>query len=172
MAEKNFNGFGPSLECPMLRAKSMEGIISYLASRDDQNPAMSGTLSITSKSIFNGDARQLANMRDNSGFWSEDAPDQWVCWDFGEMRVLPTHYTITGLWLQSWVLEGSLDATDWFEIDRQTDNTDFHNRNIASFAVQDPGECRLIRLTQRSTCQSGWHRLTLDAVEFFGTLRE
>jgi hypothetical protein len=56
---------------------------------------------------------------------SKDEPGQWVCWDFREIRVHPTHYTIETVWLKSWVVAGSLDGESWTEIHPQTDNQDF-----------------------------------------------
>jgi hypothetical protein len=47
-------------------------------------------------------------------FWTENAPNQWLCCNFREMGVHPTHCTlrVSGLgfnW-KSWVAEGSLDG--------------------------------------------------------------
>jgi hypothetical protein len=41
------------------------------------------------------------------------------------MHVRPTHYTLSGWHLKSWVVEGSLDGQCWAEIDRPTNNQDF-----------------------------------------------
>jgi hypothetical protein len=143
------------VRCPMLRPKSREGIIAYLTTKHEN------VADLTSDSEF---------------FRSGIMPGQWVCWDFREMRVRPTHYTIKTLCLKSWVVEGSLDGKSWTEIDRQTNNQDFKDRHLiptASFAVSNPAECRFIRLTQ--TGENPEHKndyLYLSAVEFFGTLSE
>jgi hypothetical protein len=120
----------------------------------------------------------------NSAFLSGDDPGEWVCWDFGGMIVRPTHYTICSQYLRSWVFEGSLDGRTWTEIDRQTGRADFDREykgeisftdpdwNTASFAVVKPAECRFIRLVQTDKRSNGNHRLSLYAVEFFGTLSE
>jgi hypothetical protein len=102
-----------------------------------------------------------------------DEPGQWICWDFRELRVRPTHYTIKSFSLTSWVVESSLDGEAWTEIDRKTDNTDFKKDWVAaSFAVSDSAECRFIRLTQRGKNHQGNDWLDIRAFEFFGTLIE
>jgi hypothetical protein len=85
----------------------------------------------------------------------------WYCWDFRQLRVQLTDYTITPLddnddfrlpWEScplkgkiSWLLEGSLDGVRW---------TELHLRpaaeltNALRFAVSAPMECRFIRLTR------------------------
>jgi hypothetical protein len=87
------------------------------------------------------------------------------------MRVRPTHYTIEGWLLKSWVVESSLDGEAWTEIDRKTDNQDFiFGWMTASFAVSKPAECRFIRLTQTVKRHNGDDYLHIQAFEFFGTL--
>jgi hypothetical protein len=141
-----------------------------------------GIVTITLKSVITDDPmfapKNAADLTSGSQFSSNDEPGQWICWDFREMRVRPTHYTIWAAWLKSWVVEGSLDGESWTEIDRQTNNQDF------SFAVSNPAGCRFIRLTQTDgphwKVRHGDDELDLRpvdfllfyAVEFFGTLSE
>jgi hypothetical protein len=81
--------------------------------------------------------------------------------------------------LKSWVVEGSLDSRCWTEIDGKTDIQDltpqgreifrcFFEPPVASFAVSNPVECRIIRLSQ----VNDGLQLVLFRVEFFGTLSE
>jgi hypothetical protein len=137
---------------------------------------------VTSKSVYRDTQYPPDNVADftyDTIFHSKDDPGQWVCWDFHEMRVRPTHYTIWGYWLKSWVVEGSLDGQNWTEIDRKMNNQDFKGREkTVSFTVSNPVECRFIRLTQTDKNWTGdYHsgradQLHLGAVEFFGTLSE
>jgi hypothetical protein len=92
------------------------------------------------------------------------------CWDFHEMRVRPTHYTIKTDRLRSWMLESSLNFMNWTEIDRKTDNSDFPG--MASFAVSTSAECRFIRLTQTSINVTFDNQLRMRAFKVFGTLLE
>jgi hypothetical protein len=142
------------------------------------------------------DVRNVADPTSNSSFMSKNEPGQWICWNFHEMRLRPTHYTIKCYGLKSWVVEGSLDFTNWTEIDRKTNNENFKSLDshttftsdfgeylwkTASFAVSNWAECRFIRLTQTGkshffTTQGFTHyeddQLAILAFEFFGTLLE
>jgi hypothetical protein len=170
-------------EFPIKAPRRLEGIISYLTKKHGGNVHEKGIVTITSKSVCDDPRYALKNVADlTSGcsFRSKDEPGQWVCWDFREMRVQPTHYTIDAGFLKSWVVEGSLDGKSWTEIDQQTNNQDFKDWETASFAVSRPVECRFIRLTQTdenhddddSLDNDGRNELRLYDVEFFGTLSE
>jgi hypothetical protein len=163
-----------SLSFPMKETKSLDGMISYLTKKHGGNVEEKGIVTITSKSVNPWYAlKNVADLTSDSSFESYSEPGQWICWDFGEMRVRPTHYTIKAYRLKSWVVEGSLDGRSWTEIDRQTDNQDFkYGANTASFAVSTPAEFRFIRLTQTDKSHYGDDYLALRAVEFFGTLSE
>jgi hypothetical protein len=162
------------VEIPLKADKSLDGIISYLTKKHGGNVQEKGIVTITSKSVYDSDyaLKNAADFPSDSRFFSKSEPGQWICWDFREMRVRPTHYTIKTQYLKSWVVEGSLDGTSWTEIDRQTDNQDFADWNRASFAVLNQAEFRFIRLTQTDKTHRGQDYLSLGAVEFFGTLSE
>jgi hypothetical protein len=80
-----------------------------------------GIVTITSKSVFSDPPvcapRNVAHLTEDSGFLSKNAQPQWIGWDFRELRVRPTHYTINGD-EQSWLVERSLDGEVWTEMDR------------------------------------------------------
>jgi hypothetical protein len=175
-----------------LRApRVVDGIISHLTRKHGGNVHEKGIVNITSKSTRTDTRcpwRSIADFTSFGFFCSNDEPGQWVCWDFREMRVRPTHYTIAALSLKSWVLEGSVDGRSWTEIDRRTDTQDFNPRPVnpafscasmvvtppktPSFAVAKPGEFCFIRLAQTGRSHSGDDALYLRFVEFFGTLFE
>jgi hypothetical protein len=170
-----------TVDCPFSSKSPLEGIISYLTKKHGGNIHAKGIVTITSKSVGDNGARyalkNVADLTSTSRFQSKDEPGQWVCWDFGGMRVLPTHYTIDSSThgLASWVIEGSVDGRSWTEIDRRQDNRDFTNGGTASFATSRPAEFGFIRFTQTDKKYgfSYWpHVLGLYAVEFFGTLAE
>jgi hypothetical protein len=118
--------------------------------------------------------RNVADLASFSYFWSKDDPGQWLCWDFHEMCVRPTHYTIESASLKSWVVESSLDFVNWTEIDRRTDNEDFKSNHFvpASFTVSKSEDCRFIRLTQTGKGHDGRDDLAVSAFELFGALLE
>jgi hypothetical protein len=158
-------------------AKSLDGIISYLTKKHGGNVHEKGIVAVTSKSVWNDDPQfavtNLVDLASHSAFSSKDRSGQWVCWDFREMLIRPTQYTIRAARLQSWVLEGSLNGRSWTQIDRQMNNRDFESGwTKASFAVSKPAAFRFIRLTQADSNHSGADELLLFGVEFFGTLSE
>jgi hypothetical protein len=87
-------------------------------------------------------AKNAADLETDSCFFSAyrsgkaDIPhtrNNWVCYDFKERRIVPTHYTIrTNHWhagdsgdrfrgrhLKSWIVETSADGENWRELDQQ-----------------------------------------------------
>jgi hypothetical protein len=164
----------------MTKAESLDGIISYLTKKHGGNDHDKGIVTITSKSVDDPECalknvalQNVADLTSDSYFQSKDEPGQWVCWDFREMRVRLTHYTLKAPHLKSWMVEGSLDGSSWTEIDRQTDNRNCEFMwNAASFAVSKPAEFRFIRLTQTDNNYVRSDNLFLRAVEFFGTLSD
>jgi hypothetical protein len=116
-------------EIPMREDKALEGLISYLTTKHSGDVHEKGIVTITSTSVWKDGPvyarRNVADLFFHSRFDSKDEPGQWVCWDFHEFRVRPTHYTINSYKLKSLVVEGSPDGASWTEIDRQTDNLDF-----------------------------------------------
>jgi hypothetical protein len=159
----------------MTTRKSLDGIISYLTKKHGGNVHEKRVVAMTASSVSRDyhSPQNAADFSTDSVFASDNAPGQWICWDFGEMRIRPTHYTIATGFLRSWVIEGSDDGIHWAELDRQTDNQAFKTgKSIAAFAVLRPAECRFVRLTQTGPRHGGDLTLRLGAVEFFGTLSE
>jgi hypothetical protein len=119
-----------AVEFPLKEAKSLEGIISYLTRKHGGNVQDNGIVTITSKSVCNDHRRnalrRVADFASDACFWSNGEPGEWVCLDFHEMGLRPTHYTIKSYLLKSWVIESSLSLVNWTEIDRKTDNDNFN----------------------------------------------
>jgi hypothetical protein len=116
------------VEFPLKEARSVDGIISYLTRKHGGNVHDKGIVTITSKSVYSRKLRQalrnVADLTSDWEFWSKNEPGQWICWDFHEMRVRPTHYTIS-TWLSKLSLvESSLDRETWTEMNRKTNNYD------------------------------------------------
>jgi hypothetical protein len=144
----------------MKEENSLDGIIASLTTKHG-NVHEKGIVTITSRSVLGDDSKyalqNVAVMKPSSGFTSAGEPFQWICWDFHEMRVRPTGYSLCVQWLQSWVLEGAADGDrNWTEIDRQTDkDQDFKNNACrVTFAISTSREFRWIRLTQTGTNHS------------------
>jgi hypothetical protein len=126
---------------------------------------------VTSKSLEpTYDLQAVVDLTDFSWFCS-DGPRQWVCWDFHEMRLIPTYYTMSSPYTKSWILESSLDGEEWTEIDSRPDLMAPGDWE-ASFPVPKTVECRFIRITQTGKDFRGEDRLWIHVFELFGTLFE
>jgi hypothetical protein len=113
-------------------------------------------------------------------FTSKNEIGQWVQWDFHEMRVIPTAYSIqtpdspsNDSHLKSWILKCSIDGSHWVELDRRTDAADLNGPLlIRSFQVLKSIECRFIRLQHIGKNHANNDMLALYHFELFGSLGE
>jgi hypothetical protein len=106
--------------------------------------------------------------------------NNWLCYDFKEKRIVPTHYAIRAHddgrgdeHMKSWLVETSLDGENWREVDHQEDNDQLNgSHRIGTFAVAGGEECRFIRLVQIGRNHFGDDRLCTSGWEIFGSLFE
>jgi hypothetical protein len=72
-------------------------------------------------------------------------------------------------------LEGSEDGLIWVKIDDRTNDTSLNSQGaISSFSISEgfQSEFRMIRLRQTRKNSSGSDRLLVEAIAFFGILKE
>jgi predicted nucleic acid-binding Zn-ribbon protein len=74
------------------------------------------------------------------------ARKNWVCYDFRERRIVPTHYTIrtngrySGSHLKLWLVETSADWESWREVAHEEDNGQLNGEHFTgTFAVAGGG---------------------------------
>jgi hypothetical protein len=104
----------------------------------------------------------------------------WICYDFKERRIVPTHYTIrTNAFrlghshLKSWLVETSTDGENWREVAHEEDNKQLNgNWFTATFPVAGGGECRFIRLVNIGRNHYGSDQICISGWEIFGNLIE
>jgi hypothetical protein len=172
-----------------------DGIIAHLTRECGGNVHDHNVVEITSGSFeatpdkANGDPRRVADLDDDSNYWSDcrkrkediqHTRNNWVCYDFKEMRIVPTHYAIRSNWygpgwhhLKSWLIETSGDWESWREVARQEDNKQLNGcRFAATFPVAGGEECRFIRLVNIGQNHGGSDSLTISSWEIFGSLLE
>jgi hypothetical protein len=120
------------------------------------------------ESAFREKKQHIRHMRNN-----------WVCYDFKEKRIVPTHYTIRtngydgpGQWrLKSWLVEASVHWESWREVDHRERNEQFNGAYFTgTFAVAGGGECRFIRLVNIGRNHGKNDCLLISAWEIFGAL--
>jgi hypothetical protein len=165
-----------SVQFPFKDDSLLDGIISYLTRKCGGNVHENDVVTITSSSVYPGEpgdsVSRVADLTSDSFFASNINRNQWVCWDFLEMRVRPTHYTIRAQ-LRNWMIETSVDAQAWTGIDRQADNRVLDNVfHMAAFPILIAIEFRYIRIIQTGTNLKNNDLLGIWAFELFGTLLE
>jgi hypothetical protein len=157
---------GMKLQFRMNEDQPRKGIISYLTAKHCGNVHEKGIVTITADNARFWTPEECARLlKDVVNMPSVDGCGwtnlgQWICWDFHEMRVHLTHYTLIYRSMSSWFVEASVDGESWTEIDRHTDYDD----DVDSFTLANPVECRFVRLTDTADRNPSY------PLEFFGTL--
>jgi hypothetical protein len=175
------------IECIPNSSSPLEGIILYLTRKHAGTIHDLGIIKITSSGPYSDSpsyaAKNAADLTLDSEFWSENSPNQWLWYDFGDRHTKLTDHSIRSrgndnpddLYPKSWVTEISKDYSNWEEIDRRENDSSLKGRNQTRlFKVSRPAECRLIRLRQigknhfsSSSCNEC---LVISGFEVFGEL--
>jgi hypothetical protein len=165
----------------------LEGIISYLTREHGGNVHDRGIVKITSYQPASDSsayaAKNAADLTANSYFFSKNASNQWLCYDFGDRCVNLTHYSIRSqynsgadnYYPKSWVIEISKDDSTWEEVDRRENDSSLKGQNLTQlFRISRPMECRMVRLRQigKNHYSSPNDYLRISGVEIFGNLIE
>jgi hypothetical protein len=159
-----------AVQFPVVEGK---GMIAWLIEKHGANLHDAGVVTVTSKSaLANYEPKNVVSRSRIEGFRSRNEDNEWICWDFGSIRVKPSQYEISGLHLASWCIEGSLDGENWTELDRQGPEQFLGNleRRTVSFHVVMQQDFRFIRLTQSDRGGDGGEGISLFALELFGML--
>jgi hypothetical protein len=156
-----------------------KGIISYLTSVCGGNVHEKGEVILTASSVHanGGTARwEMKHAVDHNietHFHANNNGKEWICFDFKEKMIEPTHYSVCSGWhpLKSWTVEGSLDGKTWTLLDDQRDNSDVKtDKSSCTFPVLRSPTIRMIRLTQTGPTHSGHNYLMVRRFEVFGTI--
>ena len=177
----------PALEFKYEQGKEFEGIMKYLSDQTGGNIHDNGTIEITANSI-NGSNVVPKNIVDyqNDGNWfqfnSNQTPNAEICFDFKNMQVQLTSYSIkSNCWsknddhLKSWILEISKDGKKWEKIDEHNNDSQLNNKYaVATFNTKETNSFyRYVRLTQTGP---NWHgnnndyHTGISMIEFHGKL--
>jgi hypothetical protein len=153
-----------------------DGIISMLTRRHGNNVNKAGVVEITSSSQERGEAHQLVDYSWRGEWYTHNATNSWVCFQFKTGRVKINSYTIRSFpgtsWPKNWVIEISEDNVNWTEIDRRED-TNVLCGNLVShhFDCQNSSTkiCQYVRMRNIGVTYATNHYLCLCNIEFFGT---
>jgi hypothetical protein len=162
------------VDCILRMGAPLRGIIDFLR-KEVSNVHDAGIVVVSESSVQSTNpGRNAADLGTGKFFCSRDQEDQWVCYDFQDKRIAPTHYSVGsyfgrgGYNLRTWVIEASDDGEKWVEVAAQK-GIDPQN-SVMSFAMAIVTECRYIRLRQTDVNEHGNHFLCITSLEFFGTL--
>jgi hypothetical protein len=169
----------------------LDGIIAFMTKKTGRNLHDAGIVLVTSSPPVRPDervaAKNVLDLLKDTVFCSvhkkasEDIakePNNWICYDFQDLQIIPTHYTIrscfggvNGFNLKNWVVETSVDSKKWDEADRRDDNTKLNGFNITrTFKVTGRHQGRYIRLVNIGRNHNGNDALSLSSFEIFGFL--
>ena len=181
--EKTFDYISP---------RPLDGVIAHLTREFGGNVHDEGIVEITSSGMYNNAThyhpKHAADLEEDSIYYSTNIQDTWICYNFKDRRISPTHYTIRSNsdggrgvngWhnLKSWVIEGSNDQKTWDILDQRENNNDLDRRNaIYTFQIS-PEKCKQsyqylrLRVTGPNHCSAGtYYILTIASLEYFGRL--
>jgi hypothetical protein len=163
---------------PYAKGHEFEGIIHDLTVECGGNVHEKGIVNITSSIDDHNRAFQVANHGWNDHWYSDSAPNSWICFDFKEQKVALSHYTLKSVsgrvCPMVWTMEGSDDGTNWTTLDER------NTRVLTTGSVVETFECaqnrsklfRYIRLRQTGKSGECSDFLLLANVELFGDLGE
>ena len=127
-------------------------------------------------------AKNVADLTVDSFFRSDNSVNQFVCYNFKDKTIIPTHYSIRSMYCggsdgywnwKSWVVETSTDGNAWTEVDRHENNGDLNGKNITkTYPVSVQKECRMFRIRQIGPNWAGSNNILFSSLEVFGTLIE
>jgi hypothetical protein len=160
----------------------LKGIMSFLSGKCGGNFHDRGIVAVSASSQQWSDCPVQLVVDFNSSlrcFATKDEPNSWICIEFKNHRIKPTHYSIRSrtdghtTHLRSWNLEGLTDEGKWVRLDCRTGNTDLGGAGaVRTFSIGSVYEVRSVRLQQTGVNSSNNNHLILKSIEFFGELRE
>ena len=161
--------------------KEFEGIFNYFQQQSNIN----NEVKLTASSEAGGcDLRNLLKFGQTNYFYTNDLPNSWICFEFINHFIIPTHYTlkseksngVNGRHPKSWVIEvsnNSNDANGWITIDTQRNNSSLNGSNyVHTFSIKNKvtDRYKFIRIRQTDKNFHGNNLLLLDSIEFYGQI--
>jgi hypothetical protein len=161
---------------PFREGSPFEGIISFLTRTHCGNVSDLGMVSVSSSSVHNNHiAKNVADFNTSSIVSTGDEANSWICYDFKDQRVKIQHYSLrswsdfNGYYPINWALEGSVNGTEWIELDRRCDCHDLWGQNkSATFSASENDFFKMIRLLHCRQNSSLSKQLIINAFEVFG----
>lgn len=169
------------------KSSRFNGIFEYLTEKAHGNPHDNGTIEITSNNIKESSiygssfsSRKPVQYHpknliksDDSEYIANGGNDAWITFDFKDMKVEITNYSVKngglGAKIKNWVIETSNNKKDWKIIDTHSDYT-FNNKE-ETFNVAPNGFARYIKLRHNGQTSASGMNLVMIRFEIFGKLK-
>jgi hypothetical protein len=153
------------------------GILDHLSKSCGGNVHEKRIVDISSSGDDCGKCWEVAS-GDRLDYWySEDAPNSWICFDFKDKRVQLESYALKSgsngnSFPMEWEVSGSEDGVYWTSLDRRNGSELAGNSRVRWFGCADvKDEFRYVRLQQTGKNSSKADYLVLSAIELFGVLK-
>jgi hypothetical protein len=165
----------PGIDIPLREDAPLDGILAYLTKKHSGNLHAKGIVVVTGN-ITQGH-EQLTDPLGTSGFAAWNAADGWFCYDFGETRICPTHYSVMSCcnnrMPQSWTISVSEDGKVWETIHSATDSQTLKSGSkTESYSISQPRKSRFLRFTTPAVNYLGQNVCHMKSFELFGRLIE
>ena len=156
------------------------GIIKYLTDKTGGNIHDNGTIEVTSNSIEGSNHPKYLLVTHGLYVPKMREANFWVCFDFKNMEIEITSYTIkssgdfTGVGhIKSWVIEISNDHKHWIKIDQHSDCQDLNGSNrMKTYDVKQYNFSRYCKFRHISDYYgSDQYYLGINCIEFYGKLK-
>lgn len=159
------------------------GIIQHLHNICKGNVHDKKIIEVTSSSCYMASCspKNATDFDNNLYFASNNEEDAWICYDFKERKVKPSHYSIRsrkdcgkgGNHLRKWCIEGSNDLKNWKTLDVRKKEKSLDDANATNtFDIQTELDkddfFRYLRLRQIGYNTGSNFHLNIAALEFFG----
>lgn len=155
------------------------GIIKYLTNKAGGNIHDRNIIAVTSNSFQSGwDPKNLLNFSTGGNGYASGNNDFWVLFDFNDMKVKITSYSIKSykldqLHLKSWDIEVSDNGQSWTSIDERRDCSELNGSlQQVTFNTRNNNFSRYVRIINRGAPWGDQSWTWFYWVEFYGYLKE
>lgn len=157
--------------------KNFDGIIKFLV--DESKNEISKKIDLTTSSNQEH-CNFIIEYNTDYGFGTQNEPNSWICFDFKDKRIIPTHYQIKSSNAppsyrqpKSWIIEGLNDNCEWENISSVKDCSDLNGDCFTHiFPVTSPNQKKYscIRMTQIGENWGNSYHLYINCFELYGKL--
>lgn len=154
------------------------GIIQYLQTKCNWDAKINVTSSSVNGNYFPSNVTKYEDR--NKWFHSQSQPNNWICFDFKEKKVMPTSYKIrSSLYSansynpKSWNIEGSNDNANWDILSEEKDSPLLNGKHIVhlfSITQSNNKSYRYIRMKLTGPDWCYFNYFMLDSFEIYGQL--